>query len=157
MSDDTNNLIPYRRSRFSTHLPADRLYTPSHAWLEERGHGVWRVGVTKFATRMLGEMVDHAFDVPAEAPVECGQILGWLEGFKAITDIYCVVDGRFSGGNVGLRQQVALVNKQPYTEGWLYEASGQADGRCIDVHEYMAFLDRAIDKILEKEQNADNP
>ena len=155
MAEDTNNLIRYQRSRFATHLPAERLYTPSHAWLERRGDDIWRVGVTKFATRMLGEMVDHAFETPPGAQVACGQIVGWLEGFKAISDIYCVVDGNFVGGNELLQKQLTLVNKQPYSEGWLYEARGTSDARCIDVHEYMAFLDKAIDKILEIEANAD--
>jgi len=155
MSSDANKLIHYQRSRFSTHLPEACLYTPSHAWLEKRENDRWRVGVTKFATRMLGEMVDHAFEAKPESPVECGQIIGWLEGFKAISDIYCVVDGNFLTGNDVLKDQLSLVNKKPYTDGWLYEARGEADDRCIDVHEYMAFLDKAIDKILEKEQNAD--
>jgi glycine cleavage system H protein len=154
MSDNSNNLIAYQRSRFSTHLPAGRLYTPSHAWLERLDSDCWRVGVTKFATRMLGDMVDHAFEPEPETPVACGQIVGWLEGFKAISDIYCVVDGHFLGGNPALKQTVTLVNKKPYSEGWLYEARGEADDRCIDVHAYMAFLDKAIDKILEKEQDS---
>lgn len=155
MSSDANKVIPYQRSRFSTRLPTDYLYTPSHAWIDRRDDGVWRVGVTKFATRMLGEMVDHAFETQPNAEVECGQIVGWLEGFKAISDIYCVVTGNFLGGNDVLKNDITLVNKKPYTDGWLYEARGEADDRHIDVHEYMAFLDKAIDRILEKEKNAD--
>ena len=155
MSNASNKLIHYQRSRFTTHLPEDFLYTPSHAWLEPRPDGIWRVGVTKFATRMLGEMVDHAFETPSETAVECGQIVGWLEGFKAISDIYCVVDGNFLSGNPLLKERLSLVNKKPYSEGWLYEARGTADDRHIDVREYMAFLDKAIDKILEKELGTD--
>ena len=104
---------------------------------------------------MLGEMVDHAFETPSETAVECGQIVGWLEGFKAISDIYCVVDGNFLSGNPLLKERLSLVNKKPYSEGWLYEARGTADDRHIDVREYMAFLDKAIDKILEKELGTD--
>lgn len=155
MSTDANKLIHYQRSRFTTHLPANRLYTPSHAWLEQLEDDKWRVGVTKFATRMLGEMVDHALDAKPAGTVECGQIIGWLEGFKAISDIYCVVDGTFIRGNDALTGRLPLVDKKPYTDGWLYEARGQADDRCINVHDYMAFLDKAIDKILEKEKNPD--
>lgn len=151
MSDGESKLIHYKRSRFTTHLPADFLYTPSHAWLQPVGDELWRVGMTKFATRMLGDMVDHGFDVKPDAKTEPGEILGWIEGFKAISDIYCVVDGNFIRSNDVLKKQVTLVNKRPYTEGWLYEASGASDDRCIEVNEYMAFLDKAIDKILEKE------
>lgn len=155
MSNTPSKLIHYQRGRFTTHLPEDYLYTPSHAWLSEREDGIWRVGVTKFATRMLGEMVDHAFETPPDAAVDCGQIVGWLEGFKAISDLYCVVDGRFLGGNAALKDRLSLVDRKPYSDGWLYEAKGTADDRQISVRDYMAFLDKAIDKILEKEQNAD--
>jgi len=151
MANEGSQLIHYKRSRFTTHLPADFLYTPSHAWLQQVDEGIWRVGVTKFATRMLGEMVDHGFEAKPEQAIECGQILGWIEGFKAISDIYGVVDGNFLRSNDVLKKKITLVNKQPYTDGWLYEARGKTDDRCTDVNEYMAFLDKAIDKILEKE------
>ena len=45
--------IHYKRSRFSTRLPWDRLYTASHFWVFEAEPGRWRVGLTKFAARML--------------------------------------------------------------------------------------------------------
>ncbi|MBG88598.1 MAG: glycine cleavage system protein H [Verrucomicrobiales bacterium] len=151
MADD-GKLIRYKRARFSTHLPSDFLYTPSHAWLQRIDEDVWRVGITKFATRMLGDLVDHKFDIAPDTPVAHGQILGWIEGFKAITDIYCVVEGDFLRSNDVLKSNISVVNKKPYSEGWLYEAKGASDPRFIDVNEYMAFLDIAIDKILEKEQ-----
>lgn len=155
MSDEGSKTIHYKRSRFTTHLPADFLYTPSHAWLQPVGENVWRVGVTKFATRMLGEMVDHGFEAKPDVPIECGQILGWIEGFKAISDVYGVVEGNFLRSNDVLKKEVTLMGKKPYTDGWLYEAKGTPDDRCTDVTEYMAFLDKAIDKILEKEMQSE--
>src|SRR6185312_12180859 len=55
------DVIAYKRSRFSTRLPTDRLYTPSHFWCAAEPEGVWRVGFTKFATRMLGDLVEFGF------------------------------------------------------------------------------------------------
>ena len=48
----------YKRSNFVTHLPVECLYSPSHFWLRKVGDSRWRVGFTKFATRMLGEIVE---------------------------------------------------------------------------------------------------
>ena len=141
--------LPYKRSRFVTQLPVDYLYGPSHAWLAQQTSGLWRVGITKFATRMLGEMVDHGWEVEPGAPVSPGQVLGWIEGFKAITDIFCVVDGNFCVANAVLKEKVTLINQEPYDRGWLYEARGKADSRCMDVHAYVKLLDKTIDKILE--------
>ena len=69
MSKLEGNTILYKRSRFSTRLPIDRRYTAGHYWLAEEEHGVWRVGFTKFATRMLGDLVEYAFSVYAGAAV----------------------------------------------------------------------------------------
>ncbi len=155
MPNNESKLIAYKRSRFTTHLPVDFLFTPSHAWLQSLGDGRWRVGITKFATRMLGDMVDCGWEIQPAAKVECGQILGWLEGFKAISDVYCVVEGDFTGINALLKKNITVINKKPYSDGWLYEASGQPDSRAMEVTPYMALLDKTIDKILEKELDSD--
>ena len=68
------------------------LYSPTHAWAEEIEPKRWRVGITKFATRMLGEMVDLGFELNQGDPIKHGQIIGWLEGFKAISDLYAVIN-----------------------------------------------------------------
>jgi len=145
----------YKRSNFVTHLPVDRLYSPSHVWLEDEGPNVWRIGFTKFATRMLGEIVDHQWEKIGGAPVRCGEIIGSIEGFKAISDVYCVASGIFIEGNPALRDRIELVSKDPYGEGWLYRVSGTPDTNCLDVTGYRALLDTTIDRILEKQNTGD--
>jgi len=153
MADQPKTLF-YKRAQFVTHLPVDYLYSPSHAWIARETDGEhWRVGLTKFATRMLGEMVDHGFEVEEGAAVEPGQIIGWVEGFKAISDLYCIGIGTFAGSNAALREKVALISKDPYGAGWLYRVKGQAETTCLDVQGYRAVLDKTIDKILEKQQH----
>ena len=147
----------YKRSSFVTQLPVDHLYSPSHCWLGRQADGSWRVGLTKFAARMLGEMVDCGFDATPGSPVANGQIIGWVEGFKAISDIYCVFDGSFSGVNPALREKIALVTRDPHVGGWLYAGSGTPDARCMDVQAYQALLDVTIDRILEKQKAEETP
>jgi glycine cleavage system H protein len=149
--------LHYKRSNFATQLPVDCLYSPSHAWLARPSADRWRAGLTKFATRMLGEMVDHGFGVEPAARVEVGQIIGWVEGFKAISDLYCVVQGRFVGGNPLLKEQIEHVNRDPYGDGWLYEVEGTPDPKCMDVHAYRDFLDKTIDRLLARQQNSEHP
>lgn len=145
----------YKRARFATHLPLDYLYSPSHFWIARQPDGLWRVGLTKFASRMLGEMVDHGFEVDADAPVRPGQIVGWVEGFKAISDVFCIAEGRFAGGNPALRDKISLMDKDCYGAGWLYAVKGQPDAKCVDIHAYQGLLDQTIDKILEKQKDAE--
>ena len=144
--------LHYKRSHFATQLPVDYLYSPSHAWAAALGDGRWRVGLTKFATRMLGEMVDHGFEIEAGAKVECGQIIGWVEGFKAISDLFCVAGGEFAGGNPRLKENIAVITREPFGAGWLYEVKGQPDAKCLDVHTYRDLLDKTIDRILAQQK-----
>src|SRR5688572_32857152 len=108
MPEESAQTIYYKRSRFSSRLPADRLYTPSHFWLLEVEPGVWRVGFTKFATRMLGDLVEHGFEARPGDAVRVGQAIGSVEGFKALKDLYCVADGQFLGTNPALEKDHTL-------------------------------------------------
>ncbi|HBU59374.1 MAG TPA: glycine cleavage system protein H [Verrucomicrobiales bacterium] len=141
----------FKRTHFSTHLPLDCHYSPSHFWARE-ADGILQIGFTKFATRMLGDMVDHGFEIKPETQIQPGQILGWVEGFKAISDVYSFSEGQFVGTNPALQQNIALINKRPYKEGWIYEVKGQLDNKCVDAEGYAAILNQTIDKMLEQQQ-----
>lgn len=151
MSDPSQTeYLAFRREHFSTRLPVDCVYTPSHCWLRRQPDGCWRVGLTKFATRMLGETVDHGFQVEPGAAVALGQIIGWIEGFKAISDIYCVGRGEFRRGNPALAEEIRLVNDSPHGAGWLYEFAGEPDPDSLDAQGYHDLLNATIDKMLEQ-------
>jgi glycine cleavage system H protein len=152
MSTPAPKTLHYKRSRFTTQLPVDYLYSPSHCWIARQEEDLWRVGFTKFAVRMLGDMVDHGFEVERGATVQPGQIVGWIEGFKAISDLFCIAEGTFAGTNPLLKERIMVVNKDPYGEGWLYMVKGNPDAKSVDVHGYRAILDKTIDKILEKQK-----
>src|SRR5579859_2515364 len=131
MDSGEANTLFYKRSHFVTRLPLNYLYSPSHYWLSEK-QGLWRVGLTKFATRMLGEIVDYGFDIQPDAVIQPGQVLGWIEGFKAISDLFCVIDGRFCASNPELSGNPERIDRDCYGQGWLYEASGKLDSLCLD-------------------------
>lgn len=147
--------IRYKRSRFTTRLPAGRRYTAAHMWLAQENAAEWRIGFTKFAVRMLGEVVESGFEVAPGATVAVGQVIGWLEGFKAATDLYCAMSGEFLGGNPLLSSNAERIHADPYGDGWLYRARGQVDPLSMDVHGYVAVLDRAIDTIQGAEHGED--
>lgn len=146
----------YKRATFVTHLPTGHLYTQSHNWLSRTPEGEWRVGYTKFALRMLGELVDVKFDANPGTSLEVGDIVGSIEGFKAISDLYSVGRGKFVTGNSGLTSGLEYVADKPYDEGWLYQMAGEPDKRALDVEGYRALLDATIDRILEKQRQEEN-
>ncbi|HET6248124.1 MAG TPA: glycine cleavage system protein H [Tepidisphaeraceae bacterium] len=151
MAFNPADIIPYKRSRFQTRLPKGRLYTPSHCWLLEIEPGIWRVGFTRFATRMLGEVVESGFEVKVDEAVKVGQSIGWVEGFKAISDVYCVGDGNFVGANPDISNDPTLIDKDPYHKGWLYQFRGTGDPNAAPPDGYIQVLDAAIDKMMGSE------
>jgi glycine cleavage system H protein len=143
--------LPYQRGRFMTQLPADYRYTLAHYWIAGQEDGLWRVGFTRFATRLLGELVEYGFNVRPKDAVRSGQILGWIEGFKSVSDVLCLAEGAFVEANPALQDQITLINTDPYGAGWLYAVEGKPDPGSVDVHGYVKILDATIDKLLEKQ------
>ena len=147
---DANSLL-YERSHFVTRLPTHLLYSPSHCWLCEQ-NGLWRIGLTSFATRLLGAIVDYGFDLQPETSVRIGQIIGWVEGLKSVSDLSSVVSGKFVRSNPQISQDPELVDRDSYGEGWLYETSGTPGDFCVNAQGYCVILDATIDKLLEKQR-----
>lgn len=147
--------VRYRHARFSARFPADFLYSASHYCMREVEPGLWQVGFTKFATRMLGELVDFVFRPAVGEPVEAGMEIGHVEGFKAASDVYCVMNGTFAGGNPALAADACLVRTDPYIDGWLYAVRGVPGADAMPVQEYIALLDATITRMAEQEHAAE--
>ena len=142
----------YRRLLFRTRLLGDRLYTPSHFWVQQQADGLWRVGLTKFASRMLGDVVEIGFGRKAGEPVEIGEAIGWFEGFKAMSDLYSVAGGVFCGANPLFADNIAVIDDDRYQRGWLYEVNGNVDPAVMDMHAYAALLDETIDRMRQSQR-----
>ena len=151
--------VRYKHARFSARFPETFRYSPSHYWMApvEGEPGLWRVGFTKFATRMLGELVDCEWQKAVGETIESGQIVGWVEGFKAASDVYCVMNGAFAGGNDFLQQDACIVRSDPYEQGWLYAVRGEPEEGSVDVHGYIALLDATIKRMAETTHAEDAP
>ena len=117
---------------------------------EEGSEGIWRVGFTKFATRMLGELVEARFEVEKGGAVSSGQQIGYVEGFKAASDLFCVMEGEFEQGNPILDEDACIVKSSPYVDGWLYSVKGEPEETSVDVHGYVEHLEVLIEK-MQKE------
>lgn len=153
------NFVRYKHARFSARFPDTFRYSRSHYWMApvEGDEGLWRVGFTKFATRMLGELVDCDWQVAEGGAVSQGQNIGWVEGFKAASDVFCVMEGSFAGGNPVLKQDACIVRSDPYEQGWLYAVRGEPEPESLSVQEYIELLDATIRRMAETTHAEDSP
>ncbi|WP_231943833.1 glycine cleavage system protein H [Aeoliella mucimassa] len=156
MPIDPSKTVYYRRGRFTTRLPKEYFFTPSHYWIEQTGDDTFRVGLTRFATRMLGDFVEIHFDTHPEDKIEEGQTIGWVEGFKALADIYCIASGTFVGRNPSIDSDPQQVDNDPYDRGWLFSYNGSMPGTVLTTDEYIALLDSTIDKMLAEQQQQED-
>ena len=147
MSDSqfSGDALSYNRCRFATRLPTDRIYTPSHFWLREVEPGLWRVGLTAYGTRLLGEIVEYEIKVQPGTAVEVGQTIGWIEGFKTLSDLCSVAAGELVAENAALRGDITLLDSDPYEQGWLYQVRGRPEPSSVDARAYAGVLNAVID------------
>jgi len=102
-----------------SNVPGDLKYAATHEWVRAEENGTARVGITDHAQ---AELTDIVFvELPAvDAEVQAGHPIAVVESVKAASDIYSPVSGTVIEINPALSANPALVNTDPYGQGWLY-------------------------------------
>lgn len=103
-------------------VPSDLRYTTSHEWVRLSGDTA-TIGITDHAQAELTDVV--YVELPkAGTAASAGQQVCVVESVKAASDIYAPVAGTVSEGNEALSSNPALLNTDPYGEGWIYKLTG---------------------------------
>jgi glycine cleavage system H protein len=101
-------------------LPNDVRYAEDHEWARSEGETI-RVGLSDYAQDQLGDIV--YVELPeVGATYEKGQEFATVESVKAMAELYMPIGGEILAVNTALEQSPDLVNKSPYSDGWLIEA-----------------------------------
>ena len=122
-------------------VPDDLRFTAEHEWVRRLDDGSRvRVGITDFAQDALGDVV--FVDLPDVGDtVSSGDSVGELESTKSVSDMYAPVAGTVAAVNDALADNPALVNDDPYGDGWLLD---------VDVDDLSA-LDELMDAAAYRE------
>ncbi len=98
--------------------PAGLLYSKDHEWVKLEGD-VATVGITDYAQASLGDIV--YVELPRlGAELTQFNSIGVVESVKAVSDIFTPVGGGVTETNPAIENDPALVNRDPFGEGWLY-------------------------------------
>jgi len=98
-------------------VPKELRYTKEHEWVRVKG-GEVEVGITDYAQGELGDVV--FVDLPkGGASLKSHDVFGTIEAVKAVSELYSPVAGTVVESNKALEQDPALVNRDPYGEGWM--------------------------------------
>jgi glycine cleavage system H protein len=122
-----------------TKIPQDLRYTEEHEYVKETGDaGVVQVGITDFAQGELGDVVF------VELPKVGSQyarmdVFGTIEAVKAVSELFSPLSGEVIEINERLDQEPALVNSDPYGDGWMIKlrvSDGAELAQLLDADSY---------------------
>ncbi|MCB1202559.1 MAG: glycine cleavage system protein GcvH [Leptospiraceae bacterium] len=102
-------------------IPDDLKYTREHEWVRVEGQTVV-VGITDYAQNSLGDVV-YVDGLENGQELKSGATIASIESVKAVSDIYSPVTGKITEINDAIANDPAIINKDPYGEGWLFKAS----------------------------------
>ena len=128
-----------------SNVPAELSYTSEHEWVSAlTAEGTVRVGITDHAQDALGDVV--YVDLPSVGDsVVAEDSFGEIESTKSVSDLFAPIAGEIVAVNEGLEDDPALVNSDPYGEGWIVEIRPEnADdlANLLDAEAYTAELDK---------------
>jgi glycine cleavage system H protein len=102
-----------------SNVPDDLLYTAEHEYVARTGDAtVVKIGITDYAQGELGDVVFVRLPKPGDRLDE-HQAFGEIEAVKAVSELYSPVAGQVVDVNSALDSDSAVVNRDPYGEGWM--------------------------------------
>ncbi len=92
-------------------------YTKDHEWIKVDGDTA-TVGITEFAQKELGDIVFIEIETEGET-LDREEVFGTVEAVKTVSDLFMPIGGEVITVNEALEDDPALVNTDPYGDGWM--------------------------------------
>ncbi len=99
-------------------VPTDLRYAKTHEWIRIDGETA-TVGITDHAQAELTDIV-YAEPPKVGSQVRAGATAAVVESVKAASDIYSPLSGTVTEVNGELASNPALLNTDPFGQGWIY-------------------------------------
>ena len=124
-------------------VPDGLQYTKEHEYVTATDDtAVVVVGITDYAQGELGDIV--YLDLPkAGASFDAHGTFGTIEAVKAVSELYMPVAGEVVEVNPRLDSEPALVNSDPYGDGWMVKvrlAGGADQSALMDAAAYGSLI-----------------
>ena len=109
-------------------IPSDLLYTEEHEYVKPTDQAdVVQVGVTDYAQGELGDVVYVELPKVGEKYGRM-DVFGTIEAVKAVSELFSPLGGEVVAVNERLDKEPALVNSDPYGDGWMVKLRIQDAG-----------------------------
>jgi glycine cleavage system H protein len=111
-----------------SNIPADLRYTKEHEYVRATSESdVVYIGITDYAQGELGDIV--YVELPkVGATYGSHDVFGTVEAVKAVSELFMPVAGEVLEVNGRLDGEPALINTDPYGDGWMIKVRMTAGG-----------------------------
>ena len=134
-------------------MERDELYfTKEHSWARLEDEDKVVVGITDYAVEELGEITFVELPRLGEE-VSQMEVIGSVESLRGTMEIYSPVSGRVVEINEMLFDDPAILNEDPYGDGWIavIEISDSSElDRLMSVEDYESYVE--VQKESEEEE-----
>ncbi|MEN8143477.1 MAG: glycine cleavage system protein GcvH [Gemmatimonadota bacterium] len=124
-------------------IPDGLKYSEEHEYVREADEGVVTIGITDYAQGELGDVVFVELPGVGDA-FERMDVFGTIEAVKAVSELFAPLAGEVIAVNESLDEDPALVNSDPYQEGWMVRLRVRNPGELDDLlsaSEYASHID----------------
>ena len=109
-------------------IPKDLLYTEEHEYVKATDEsGVVQIGITDYAQGELGDVV-YVELPPVGTSFGRMDVFGTIEVVKAVSELFSLLSGEVVAVNTRLDKEPALVNTDPYGDGWMIRMRVKNEG-----------------------------
>jgi glycine cleavage system H protein len=118
-------------------------FSADHLWVRVDGDRA-QLGLSDHGQRLLGEIVAAELPLIGER-LERGEQFAEMESTRTVHELIAPLSGTVTAVNTDLDGSPALVNEDPYQDGWLIEVAPNDERELDDLlaaEEYEALLER---------------
>ncbi|MBX6422587.1 glycine cleavage system protein GcvH [Thermosulfurimonas sp. F29] len=138
-------------------IPEDRLYSEEHLWIKRERGGRVVVGLSNFACRRFGEIID--LELPEEGEeLEKGEVFGTVETPRGVEELVAPVTGEVLEVNEEVLEDPELVSEDAYGDGWLLRVKLEDPDELeelMSADEYEDYLEEEAEEVFEEEEEFD--
>ena len=121
--------------------PETLLFAKTHEWVaisDEGSQKTATVGISAFAVEALTDLV--FIELPKVGrQVKAGESFCEVESVKAVSDVYAPVTGEVIAANDKLADDLEILSKDPFGEGWIARIKITDDSALKNLMDYAAY------------------
>ena len=117
--------------------PKELRYTKDHEWVRLEGN-IATIGITAFAQSELGDIVFVEIETEGEQ-LDAEEVFGTVEAVKTVSDLFMPVADEVIEVNAAIADNPALVNEDPYGEGWMIKVNVDDPSSVADLLDAAAY------------------